>query len=120
MILENEFIIPEVRTKSSVAKQKIRLQYRNLIRSVSKNFRPIPNRQYLVSFRISCSFKRPILPDAENVTKEIVDTLFPDDSVKVIKGIQTEARVVDFETTEERTEVYIYRVCPLISAIGSL
>lgn len=120
MILENEFIIPEVRTKSSVAKQQIRPEYRYLIKSASKNFRPLPNRQYLISCRISCSSRRPNLPDAENVTKEIVDTLFPDDSVKVIKGIQTEAIIVDFETTEERTEVYIYRVCPLISALGSL
>lgn len=110
LTLDREFSITEVRTKSSVAKQRIKFTYRERIRNASSNFCPLPNTQYIVSFRISCSAKRSNFPDVENVTKEIIDTIFPDDCIKVVKGIQMEAEIAEISTNEEKIEVRIYVV----------
>lgn len=105
-----QFTIDQVRTKSSVAKQKIKATYRKLIITNAKGFTPADNSTYLVCVRIFCSNQRHknSFPDAENVTKEIIDTLFPDDSINIVKGVQTEAVLVNKDTNDEKTEVYIY------------
>jgi len=103
--------VPEVRTKSSVSKQKIKQAYQKLIIENSKGFRPIQKKKYVVCVRFICSNKRSNYPDVENVTKEIIDTLFPDgDSIKVITGVQTEGKILDIGQNEEHSEVYIYEL----------
>lgn len=108
MPIEIEFIVPQVRTKSSVAKQDIKSAYRQVIREASNGWRPDSGKQYVVYARATCSSQRANLPDIENVTKEIVDAVFPDDSVRVVKGIQMEAEVVGVGRSQERTRI---RIC---------
>ena len=107
------FIIKGVHTKSSLGsvktKQEVKDSYHNQIK---QNCFPVSEcDQYIVCVQITCSKHRGCpYPDAENVTKEIVDVLFRKDSVEIVKGVQTEAEILDICKDDERSEVWIYCV----------
>jgi hypothetical protein len=110
--LEENFVVDEVRTKSSLAEGNIspedKEKYIAKIKAGSMSFLPDSEKTYIVCMRIASYTKR----DADNVAKGILDILFPPpkgDSIDIVKGIQAEGELVN-DKQSEQSEVYIYSI----------
>ncbi len=123
--LEKNFVIDEVRTKSSLGHKNtpetVRKRYEQKIKDGSDNFSPDMEKTYFVCVRTTCyktffnKKRKGGLPDADNVAKAIIDVLFPGpskkrkgDSIDIVKGMQAEGEIINDKN--EQSEIYIYSI----------